>query len=256
MESRGYQHGFSSTSPAVHDALSRERKARTALAVLTDHFSRPLGELSLLNVGGSMGLIDNVFADHFAKVVSMDIDAAAIEHARRSYRKDNLSFQTGDAMALQFPEGAFDVVVCSHVYEHVPDARTMMEEIFRVLKPGGVCYFSAGNRLMWNEPHYGLPLLSVLPRPLAHAYIRLAGKAARYHELHFTYWGLRKLVGRFELHDYTRRIVHAPEAFGAGYMLRRGSLKARLARLLTKHAYWLVPGYIWLLRKPVAQERR
>ena len=60
MASRGYQHGFSSAFPAMQDVVGRERKARTALAVLTDHFSRPLGELSLLNVGGSMGMIDNV----------------------------------------------------------------------------------------------------------------------------------------------------------------------------------------------------
>ena len=256
MESRGYQHGFSSACPAVHDVLGRERKARTAVAVLGDYCSRPLRELSLLNVGGSMGVVDNVLADHFATVVSVDIDAGAIEHARRSYQRGNLSFQVGDAMALQFADEAFDVVVCSHVYEHVPDARTMMAEIFRVLKPGGVCYFAAGNRLMWNEPHYGLPLLSVLPRPLAHVYIRLAGKAQHYHELHFTYWGLRRLVERFELHDYTRRIVREPEAFGAGYMLGRGSVKTRVARLLAKHAYWLLPGYIWLLRKPAPQERR
>ncbi len=33
-------------------------------------------------------------------------------------------------------------------------------------------------------------------------------------------------------------------------MLRPGSLKVRLAQAMAKYAYWLVPGYIWLLRKP------
>jgi ubiquinone/menaquinone biosynthesis C-methylase UbiE len=250
MASRGYQHEFSSASPAMRDLLGRERKARTTVAVLRDYLAGELRGLSLLNVGGSMGIIDNVLADHFGRVVGVDIDRAAIEHAERAYRRDNLAFQVGDAMALGFADDAFDVVVCSHVYEHVPDARRMMAEISRVLKPGGVCYFAAGNRLMWTEPHYGLPLLSVLPRPLAHLYIRLAGKAQHYHELHFTYWGLRKLVDGFEWHDYTRRIVADPEAFGADYMLRPGSLKARVAAAIAEHAYWLLPSYIWLLRKP------
>jgi ubiquinone/menaquinone biosynthesis C-methylase UbiE len=250
IEMRGYQYDFSSAFPAMRDTLGRERKARTMVAVLADVLGGGLHALSLLNVGGSMGIIDNFLAEHFGKVVGVDIDATAIEHAQRTYRRDNLAFQVGDAMALDFADDVFDVVVCSHVYEHVPDASRMMAEIFRVLKPGAVCYFAAANRLVWTEPHYGLPLLSVLPRRLAHVYIRLAGKAQHYHELHFTYWGLRKLVERFELHDYTRRILADPDAFGAGYMLRRGTAKARVAAAIARHAYWLLPSYVWLLRKP------
>ena len=247
---RPYQYDFSSAFPAMRDTLGRERKARTMAAVLAHFLGGGLGALRLLNVGGSMGIIDNVLAEHFGSVVGVDIDVAAIEHAQRAYRRDNLVFQVGDAMALDFADQAFDVVVCSHVYEHVPDARRMMAEIFRVLRSGGVCYFAAGNRLAWTEPHYGLPLLSILPRRLAHIYIRLAGKAQYYHELHLTYWGLRRLVERFELHDYTRRILADPGLFGADYMLRRGSPKARVAAAIGQHAYWLLPSYIWLLRKP------
>jgi hypothetical protein len=81
---------------------------------------------------------------------------------------------------------------------------------------------------------------------------KVAGKGQYYHELHLTYWGLRKLVERFQLHDYTRRILSDPEAFGAAYMLKRGSPKARLAAAIARHAYWLLPSYIWLLRKPQA----
>lgn len=249
---RPYQYDFSSAFPAMRDTLGRERKARTMVAVLAHFLGGGLGALRLLNVGGSMGIIDNVLAEHFGTVVGVDIDAAAIEHAQRAYRRDNLAFQVGDAMALNFADNAFDVVVCSHVYEHVPDSRRMMVEILRVLKPGAVCYFAAANRLVWREPHYGLPLLSVLPRSLAHGYMRLAGKGRYYHELHLTYWGLRKLVERFQLHDYTRRILSDPEAFGAAYMLKRGSPKARLATAIARHAYWLLPSYIWLLRKPQA----
>ena len=79
----------------------------------------------------------------------------------------------------------------------------MMNEIHRVLKMGGVCYFAAGNRLMYNEPHHNLPLLSVLPRPLAHIYIRMAGKANFYYEKHLSYWGLKQLVQQFKRVDYT-----------------------------------------------------
>jgi SAM-dependent methyltransferase len=43
-----------------------------------------------------------------------------------------------DLTALPFPDESFDLVVCSHVLEHVPDDRTAMRELFRVLRPGAV----------------------------------------------------------------------------------------------------------------------
>jgi hypothetical protein len=103
---------------------------------------------------------------------------------------------------------------------------------------------------MWNEPHYQLPLLSVVPRFLAHYYVRLMGKGKYYHELHHTYWGLRKLVRQFVVHDYTDDLVSDPEKYGVSYMVRPGTVKAPIARIIAKHLVWLVPGYIWLLEKP------
>lgn len=43
-----------------------------------------------------------------------------------------------DITAMPFPEGAFDLVICSHVLEHVPDDRRAMRELRRVLAPDGV----------------------------------------------------------------------------------------------------------------------
>lgn len=42
-----------------------------------------------------------------------------------------------DIMALQFPDNTFDLIICNHVLEHIPDDAGAMKEIFRVLKPGG-----------------------------------------------------------------------------------------------------------------------
>jgi SAM-dependent methyltransferase len=42
-----------------------------------------------------------------------------------------------DITALCFGDESFDVVICNHVLEHIPDDRQAMREIIRVLKPGG-----------------------------------------------------------------------------------------------------------------------
>jgi len=125
-----------------------------------------------------------------------------------------------------------------------------MDQIYRVLKPEGVCYFAAGNRFSIEEHHYQLPFLSVIPRPLGHLYLRLAGKGRYYYEKHLSYWGLKSLVSRFEVIDYTVKVICDPEQFDVSYMLEPGSKKHKVAKFVVNWLYWVCPGYIWLLRKP------
>ena len=248
---RSYQQNFSDLhAGAMYDDEGRSRKARTIVAVLNDFFATGLRSLSLLDIGASTGIVDNHLADHFAAVVGIDIDQPAISFANRHHNKANLNFMLGDAMNLAFRDSSFDVIVCAQIYEHMPDSKRLMSEVHRVLKPGGICYFSAGNRLNIIEPHYRLPFLSVIPRPLAHAYLRLSGRGRFYYEKHLSYWGLRKLVRRFEMHDYTAKIVSNPRLFHAEYMIRPDSIKGKIGRFVVHFAYSLCPGYIWLLRKP------
>ncbi len=249
-ERRGYQYDLAASSSAMHDTDTRVRKAATMVAVLNDYLDGRLKHLRVLYVGASTGIIDNYLAGYFCSVLGIDIDKEAIEYAQSTFQRENLSFREGDALFTNLSAESIDVVICSQVYEHVPDAYAMMDEIFRVLRPGGICYFAAGNRLMWNEPHYNLPLLSVIPRPLAHQYIRMMGKGSHYHELHFSYWNLRKLVRRFELVDYTVKMIEQSDKFGVAYMLPPGSCKQIIAKVVAKLAFWLVPSYIWLLKKP------
>jgi SAM-dependent methyltransferase len=46
-----------------------------------------------------------------------------------------------DITAIPHPEDSFDIVVCSHVLEHVPEDRRGMSEVFRMFRPGGCAYF-------------------------------------------------------------------------------------------------------------------
>lgn len=46
-----------------------------------------------------------------------------------------------DVQDIPFPTSNFDVILCNHVLEHVPDDQKAMRELFRVMKPGGFGIF-------------------------------------------------------------------------------------------------------------------
>lgn len=249
MQPRGYQENFSAGMQSMYDRKRREKKAHTMRAVLQDHFGSRLDRLDLIDVGASTGAIPHALARSFRTAVGIDIDRPALGHAVQTLFRPNLFFAAADAMDLCFAAECFDVVICAQVYEHVPDADSLMAEIHRVLKPGGVCYFAAGNRLQVMEPHYRLPFLSWLPRSLSHRYVRLTGKAPFYYERHLFYPGLKRLVRHFRRIDYTAMLIENPSRYGLSYMLPEGKAKTKLARLVVRYFYPLCPGYIWLLEK-------
>ena len=53
---------------------------------------------------------------------------------RYSYYTNSISV---DLTSLQFNSDNFDMIICNHVLEHIPDDKQAMKEIYRVLKPGG-----------------------------------------------------------------------------------------------------------------------
>jgi ubiquinone/menaquinone biosynthesis C-methylase UbiE len=148
-----------------------------------------------------------------------------------------------DAMNLPFDTGSVDIVICTQVYEHVPDPKKLMLEVYRVLKKDGICYFAGGNRIRLMESHYDLPLLSLFPKPIANIYIRLFRNEKEYYETLKTYWGLKKLVNKFKIKDYTGEIFSNPEKFG--YKIRFKNL----VKYAGKYLIWLSPNYIWILEK-------
>lgn len=247
---RGYQHGYADINPGMYDRDGRARKAHTMVAVLAEEIGGRLRNAALLNLGCSAGLIDEALAPHLGSVIGVDIDDRAIAAAQARCSLPNLQFAVGDAMDLHLPDASFDVVICSQVYEHVPDAERMMAEIHRVLKPGGVCYFAATSRWSVIEMHYKLPFLSWLPPALADRYLQLAGRGERYYERHLGVRQLRHLCRNFAVVDATPRILADPDRYGARYLFSSAaSLLA--ARMVLRVAYPLFPGFVWLLRKRI-----
>ena len=67
-----------------------------------------------------------------AKLFGIDYNALRITRASRI--KGVIGLQQGSLYALPFANGVFEVIICNHVLEHIPDDQSALNEIHRVLK--------------------------------------------------------------------------------------------------------------------------
>ncbi len=116
--------------------------------VLVNRLSVKPGELQVLDVGCGGGLLSEPFAAVGCRVTGVDRSTPTLAAARSHAEKSGLDIRYLEASAesLPFDSHTFDVVVCCDVLEHVDDLDTVIGEISRVLKPGGVFFFDTINR--------------------------------------------------------------------------------------------------------------
>ena len=246
-----YQLNYSDLEPSMYTENERIKKANKTISVLKDYFN-DISSLSLLDIGSSTGIMTYEYAKHCQDVTGVDLDTTAVKYSNNLYKRENLKFICAPIEEIDFPDSSYDVITCSQIYEHVPSDKKLIEEIFRLLKPGGVCYFAAGNRFKIIEPHYKLPFLSFLPKKVANVYIRLFTKHHFYYENLKSLRNLKKLVSKFEIFDYTLKIIKFPSQYSADDMLLEKTLKYYLFNAISKVFYFMVPTYIWILKKPEA----
>lgn len=107
-----------------------------------------------LDVGAGVGHWGRVLRPHLApgaRIVGIDREADWILEAHRRAEKagleDRLSYRLGDAAAIPFHDGTFDLVTCQTLLIHVADPRAVLREMVRVLKPGGLVAVAEPNNL-------------------------------------------------------------------------------------------------------------
>ena len=92
----------------------------------------------MLDLATGTGDIAFEFAARGARVVGLDVTPRMIELARaKAPAGSPASFLVGDMLALPFPGGSFDFVTTGYGLRNVPDLAQAIDEILRVLKPGG-----------------------------------------------------------------------------------------------------------------------
>jgi len=85
-----------------------------------------------------------------ADIMCLDYSADMMASAQKKAERmglGNVHFQQGDVEALPFTDGSFDIVLSMNGFHAFPDKEAAYQEIFRVLKPGGIfcgCFYIKG----------------------------------------------------------------------------------------------------------------
>jgi glycosyltransferase involved in cell wall biosynthesis/SAM-dependent methyltransferase len=82
----------------------------------------------VLDIGCGASYYQQWIAEKALKVVAVDILPERVELAQRNNKKPNVFFQVMD-VNKELPAGEFDVVICSHVLEHLDDPITMLRSL-------------------------------------------------------------------------------------------------------------------------------
>lgn len=93
----------------------------------------------------------------------------------QAYLGGSASVVRGWLEALPLPAASQDVVLCESVLEHVDSPRLALDEIYRVLRPGGIAYITTTNRLRFSlrgdNGEYNVRFFNWLPRVVQESYV-------------------------------------------------------------------------------------
>lgn len=114
----------------------------------------------ILECGCGRGFHLNILSDlHGAKFYGIDINKEHLQIAKTQLKGKNVKLKHATAYKLPYPDEYFNKVLFSEVLEHLKDERKALQEISRVLKPGGKLVLTVPNK---NYPFFWDPINKVL----------------------------------------------------------------------------------------------
>ncbi len=111
---------------------------------------------TVLDAGCGTGYGSRLLAEGGAReVVGVDIAQAVLE-AVAPTMPESVRLEVGDLRQLELDDDSFDLIVCFEVIEHFEDPFPVLDELIRVLQPGGLLLISSPNRGVYQagNPHH------------------------------------------------------------------------------------------------------
>lgn len=116
------------------------------------------GPVRVLDIGTGTGLQLREIHDHQpeAELFGLDLSAPAIKAARRALKDLDVDLRVGDIAIAPFEDDFFDVITCNASMSYWEDPLGSLNEIFRILRPGG--------EVLLFEPHQDIDAEAALAR--------------------------------------------------------------------------------------------
>lgn len=154
----------------VHGEMAPLHHINDARLGYVEHCAGGLKGRRVLDVGCGGGILTEAMAARGAEVLGIDLAGASLEVARLHALETGIapSYRqiSAEDLALEQP-GAYDVVTCLEMLEHVPDPAAIIRACAQLCAPGGTLVFSTINRnaKAWLLSIVGAEyLLGLLPR--------------------------------------------------------------------------------------------
>jgi SAM-dependent methyltransferase len=177
------------------------------------------GPWRVLDLGCGAGGSLDVFRTRDPNVQWVGLDVPDSPEARERTRTD-ARFETFDGVSMPFENGAFDLVYCKQVLEHVRRPEPLLAEVRRVLAPGG--WFAGSTSQL--EPYHSLSLWNYTPvgflallkqaglrpvelRPGIDGLTLIAWRLAGNHRCFYRWWGRESPLNR--VLDACARVLNA-----------------------------------------------
>ena len=209
----------------------------------------------VLDVGcGDAGALI-AFAENGASCAGIETFETSLERGRLRAADHGVEvdLKKGAGEAIPFPDSSFDLVMLDNVLEHVNDRPLTLRELRRVLKPGGILYMVTPKPFslysLWNDPHYDLAGLVLMPRRMQIWYfekIRGGGKGTYDVGVIPTRRAIRGLLAEAEF-----RILVSPRELWINYLRDRVSRPAEVRPGIKRSMSEFISKRKWPFDNPV-----
>ncbi len=108
----------------------------------------------VLDVASGSGYGTNLIAQYAKKVYGVDNNQDAIEYSKAKYGARNIEFLLGEATAIPLKDDLVDYVISMETLEHINNQDKFLNEIKRVLKPGGILILSTPNDKVYPKGNH------------------------------------------------------------------------------------------------------
>lgn len=105
------------------------------------------GQIYALNLGTGEGDYDRMVASYCRELIGCDVNQEDLVHAQNlNADVPNVRYEVNNALELSYPAQSFDLIISCEVIEHVGKPELMIQEMSRVLKPGGLALMTFPSR--------------------------------------------------------------------------------------------------------------